>query len=230
MPPLQRLCAMLFGATLFPSGLHAETAAELYARIQAAPIAGECIEIDIAPSAPAAAIVETNESGSELTYPMAHNNVAEGWSWHPGADPSAEDYYRFKYLPLGSEQEDRGEYPGEDQIGEVQTMKVQWRYDYFLAFDNFYEFQRRDTNEEARFALHIEGQPEHPPGLRARVCLQTPGITESTTFWKATHGQPVDFTLKKRYLIGKLESLKLIDVPSGRVLSTMEPQFPNTQR
>lgn len=227
MLPLQCLRAILLATMLLPCGLRAETAAELYARIQATPAAGECIEIDIDPSLPGVFSTEADESGSELIYPMTHNNVAEGWSWQPGADPSAEDYYRFKYLPLGSEHEERGEYPAEDQIGEVQTMKIRWRYDYFLAFDNFYDFQHRNTNAETGFASHLEGRPVHPPGLRATACLQNPATTESTTFWKATHGQPVDFTLKKRYLIGKLESLKLIDVPSGRVLSTIKPQPPN---
>ena len=37
-----------------------------------------------------------------ILYRMNFNQVAEGWSWTPQADPAQSDYYRYKFLPLGS--------------------------------------------------------------------------------------------------------------------------------
>ncbi len=218
----QRLFVLFIGSALAPFCLHAETAAELYERIAHTPVAGECVEVDIEPL-PEASTILVSEEDSKLIYPMTHNNVAEGWSWHPGADPAVEDYYRFKFLPLGSVQEERGEYAAEDQIGKIQRMKVRWRYDYFLAFDNIYDFQYRDPAGEVEFVAGIKLPPGHAPALRAEACLQPSATTESTTFWKATHGQPVDFTLKKRYLIGKLKRLTLVDTSNGAILATINP-------
>ncbi len=50
-----------------------------------------------------------------------------------------------------------------------------------------------------------------------------PLISESTTFWKATHGRPVDFTLKKRYLVGHLDEIDFVDTASGKVLCRIQP-------
>lgn len=208
---------MLLGAL---SGvLHAEDGARLYAREVSQPQPGECIEVDIdLASAPG-----LNADDGELTYPMAFNNVAEGWSWQPGSNPDEQDYYRYKYLPLGSSEEGRGEYRAEDQIGEMQTMQVRWRYDYFLAFDNLYDFYPRAPDDAAGFASHLPAARAANTAMHAKACLEAPLTSESTTFWKATHGQPVDFTLKKRYLIGKLQAIEFIDKQSGRILSSLHP-------
>jgi hypothetical protein len=56
----------------------------------------------------------------EIRYPMAFNDIAEGWSWNPQADRALQDYYTYKYLPLLSVVEERGEYEGEDKIGEIE--------------------------------------------------------------------------------------------------------------
>jgi len=165
--------------------------------------------------------VDTTDSGIELRYLMAYNNIAEGWSWQPGADPKTEDYYRFKYLPLQSVGEERGSYLAEDKIGVVQTMKVSWRYDYFLAFENLYDFFPRTVDDDAGFSVKIGNLAPILPGLRARACLKEPVTSESTTFWKATYGNPVDFTLKKRYLIGTLQALYFIDRHSGEELAVI---------
>ncbi len=58
-------------------------------------------------------------------------------------------------------------------------------------------------------------------GMRATARLGAPVISESTTFWKATYGKPTDFTLKKRYLTGTLESVSFIDLDSGSALCTI---------
>jgi hypothetical protein len=97
-------------------------------------------------------------------------------------------------------------------------MQIRWRYDYFLAFDNLYAFYPRDGDDEAGFSADLPAPVIGHLGLRARGHLRLPVISESTTFWKATYGQPVDFTLKKRYLIADLEQIEFVDTASDRVL------------
>jgi len=46
--------------------------------------------------------------------------------------------------------------------------------------------------------------------------LKPPYHTESNTFWKATFAEPVDYTLRKRYLVG--------DLPRGVVLRQRQRQ------
>ena len=58
-------------------------------------------------------------------------------------------------------------------------------------------------------------------GLRAEVCLNEPVTRESTTFWKATYGKPVDLTLKKRYLVGSLRALHVIAPENGQRLASL---------
>jgi hypothetical protein len=60
-------------------------------------------------------------------------------------------------------------------------------------------------------------------GIRARAHLVEPVISESTTFWKAIHARPTDFTLKKRYLVGKLDEIDFVDTASGEVLCRIGP-------
>jgi len=97
---------------------------------------GEDILLAAAPDSGLEVSYDAASRRLHLHYPMAFNQLTEGWSWRPLADPASEDYYRFKYLPLGSVNEERDSYVGEDKIGEPETMRVLWRYDYFLAFDN----------------------------------------------------------------------------------------------
>jgi hypothetical protein len=52
---------------------------------------------------------------------------------------------------------ERGEYAGEDKIGTTQQMKVSWRYDYFLAFDNLYDFYPRVVDDDAGFVGRSAG-------------------------------------------------------------------------
>ena len=190
----------------------------------------KCFDVDTSPNPNL--IFKSSQNGlGELIYPMVHNNIAEGWSWQPEAAQQGEDYYRFKYLPIGTQIESRGEYTGEDKIGTPELMKIRWQYDYFLAFENLYDFYpRQPEDDDSGFGFKINSVPE-PDELakssyifRANFCLTAPPTTESTTFWKATHGKPVDFTLKKRYLLGKLNALSLIDSKSGRVLQTLSPR------
>jgi hypothetical protein len=166
--------------------------------------------------------LETLDNRQEARYRMAFNNIAEGWSWQPLADPQNEDYYRAKFLPLKSERVERGEYDYQDKIGETQRMKVTWRYDYFLAFDNLYDFYPRSADEDAGFiaplSLGATGQMADRVRMLAIARLEAPYFSESTTFWKATYGQPTDFTLKKRYLHAQLETILFTDRKDGRLL------------
>lgn len=171
-----------------------------------------------------------------ILYRMNFNNIAEGWSWQPQADPVREDYYRYKFLPMGTvEREVGAPYVQEDFPGRPREVRRQWRYDYFLAFDNPYAFYARPTVEDdAGFAAEVAmGEDE------ARVLMQPgrigmlawarptqPAQAESTTFWKATDGKPVDLTLKNRYLMGRLEAVAFIDNVSGRVLARLDPRAP----
>lgn len=184
---------------------------------------GQAVEVDVDLSV--GANLEVMEAGDRavVLYHMAFNQIAEGWSWRPLANPAVEDYYQYKFLPLQSVAVERGEYQHEDKIGTPQTMKVNWRYDYFLAFENLYDFYPRQVDDEAGFSADLPADLAKRVGIRAKARLIDPVISESTTFWKATYGKPVDFTLKKRYLVGQLEEIDFIDTASGQPLCRILP-------
>lgn len=193
------------------------------AQLMAAKV-GERIELDVDLSASPGFSVEIIGDLAEIRYRMAFNNVAEGWSWRPLGDVAVDDYYHFKFLPLQSVDEARGDYVFEDKIGVLQQMKVVWRYDYFLAFANLYDFYPRAIDDNAGFVARVPAERAHKVTMRVTARLLEPVVSESTTFWKATFGKPVDFTLKKRYLIGDLVSVAFIDGDSGDLLKQLEPQ------
>lgn len=216
------LCIFLTLAAV--QGVQAEVPAVTHQLWQKPPAVGQCVDLEVDLTAPPAWTLDAEQAGGRLHYPMVQNNVAEGWSWSPEATPKEQDFYRFKYLPLGSSAEERGDYRAEDMIGETQRMAVRWRYDYFLAFDNYAGFAAQGDEDDAGFELAWPSGalPAHPR-LSAQLCLTAPPSSESTTFWKATHAQPVDFTLKKRYLVGKLTALTLWDADSGQRLASLMP-------
>ena len=178
------------------------------------------VEIDLA-SSPGFSL-ETFSHRREARYRMAFNNIAEGWSWQPLADPQKEDYYRAKFLPLKSVQAERGEYDHQDKVGETQRVKVTWRYDYFLAFDNLYDFYQRGVDDDAGFVATLPSSTSEPVASEVRMLaiarLAAPYLSESTTFWKATYGKPTDFTLKKRYLHAQLEMIIFASKKDGQAL------------
>jgi hypothetical protein len=182
------------------------------------------LDVDLANSPGFSA--EVVDGHLQLRYRMAFNNIAEGWSWQPLADPQSEDYYRAKFLPLKSVLAERGEYDQADKIGETQRMKVTWRYDYFAAFDNLYDFYPRTVDDDSGFSVVLPapaaGQDLPPVRMLAMLRLLDPVVAESTTFWKATHAQPTDFTLKKRYLVGQLVEVWFCDSASGQVLARLK--------
>lgn len=220
LPPLD------LSASTMPSQIDAQTGFEALAGLSGelkARAGGRLIalEIDLANSAGfSAGIIDDR---LEVRYRMAFNNIAEGWNWYPQADPQREDYYHAKFLPLKSVTVERGEYDHQDKIGETQRMKVTWRYDYFLAFENLYDFYPRGTDDDAGFValLPASAAGEGKVRMLAFASLMEPYVSESTTFWKATYGKPTDFTLKKRYLMGRLEAVWFVDAASGRVLARL---------
>jgi hypothetical protein len=222
------LSAALLATQLTPV-LAAETAEQQYgrfsARVQADPKSGigERVALDIDLSTSPGFSVTTHGDQAEIRYRMAFNNIAEGWSWRPLADVTVDDYYRYKFLPLQSVEESRGDYSFEDKIGVTQQMKIAWRYDYFLAFENLYDFYPRAVDDESGFVITVPASKANKVLMHATARLIEPVVSESTTFWKATHGKPTDFTLKKRYLVGVLESVSFIDGESGRELQRLEP-------
>lgn len=227
MSILRHLVAAASTAAFFFPAHAAELAAAQFERVAAGACrAGALLELDVDPESQPAVRVEEAGAGVMLRYPMAFNNIAEGWSWRPLADPATEDYYRFKFLPLQSVDIDKGGYDLEDKIGTPQRMSVQWRYDYFLAFENLYDFYQRTVDDDAGFSARVNGHPTRV-GLRAVARLTEPCTSESTTFYKATYGRPVDFTLKKRYLVGVLEEIRFVDLDTGKLLASVKP---NPQR
>ncbi len=211
-------------AAFFGAAQAADPAARQYADIQSAgqqKAIGRSVEVDV-DLGDGSGLAEEQQAGRiNVLYRMAFNQIAEGWSWRPLADPAVDDYYQYKFLPLQSVWEERGEYRNEDKIGEPQETKVSWRYDYFLAFANLYDFYPRVADDDAGFSADLPAKLAGHVGLHAKARLIEPVLSESTTFWKAIHARPVDFTLKKRYLVGQLEEVSFVDLSNGRVLCTI---------
>ena len=225
---LRSVLAATAVAAFFPLTLaRADTAEQQFQRLQHEVQAGRTLagqplvlEVDLAASD---VRIEREAGRMHLRYRMAAHQVAEGWSWQPQADPAETDYYRYKFLPLQSLTVDEGDYLHEDMIGEAQRMRVVQRHDYFLAFDNLYDFYPRSVDDEAGFSAALPLLPAERLGLRAEALPDASPFRDSTTFWKAIHAQPRDLTLKKHYLIGRLHALELFDREDGRSLCRIEP-------
>jgi len=226
---LRQLGTALAAAVVFIPALATEPAARQFEALASLPQAslkatpGQAVEVDVDLAASSGFTVELRGERAEVRYRMAFNQIAEGWSWRPLANPAVDDYYRYKFLPLQSVAVERGEYAHEDKIGVTQQMKVSWRYDYFLAFDNLYDFYPRAVDDDAGFSADLPAGAAAHLGIRAHAHLIEPVISESTTFWKATYGKPTDFTLKKRYLMGALDEVDFIDTRDGQVLCCILP-------
>ncbi len=206
-----------------------------YAVRAAAPAAGRCVageQVTLPVTLGQEALLDTVHDAASgrlrIRHRMQFNDLTEGWNWHPDIAAAGGDYYTFKYLPIASTTEDRGSYRAEDKIGAPQEFLVRWRYDYFFVFDNPYDFYARDAGADAGFVVDV-AVPEADArrlaggdlrmGLRGRLAADC--LSDSTTFWKSTFATPVDFTLKKRYLIGKLVEVFFLDAASGKLLARL---------
>lgn len=188
--------------------------------------AGEAIALDVPLSAETEIDYDATSGRLRIFYPMQFNDLTEGWNWHPEEVAAGRDYYTYKYLPLGSAHEARGSYRTTDPAGQTVEYPISWRWDYFYAFDNPYDFYPREAGDAAGFAADFPVPAAaverlHKGDLRMALHgrLRTDCLSESTTFWKATVSAPVDFTLKKRYLVGHLDEIRFIDLRTGQVLA-----------
>ncbi len=191
------------------------------------------LPVDLVPGGNVEAVFDPASGRLRMLYRMAFNQLTEGWNWHPEAIANDEDYYRFKFLPVKSVIEERPGYRFEDKIGEPQDMRVRWRYDYFFAFDNLYDFYPRMADDDAGFAADVSVTASEAErlangdlrmALRGRLTQHC--LSDSTTFWKATFSNPVDFTLKKRYLIGTLDEILFYDGATQRILARVPGKQP----
>ena len=220
--------------SLLPLSAAAVDAVAEYARRAALPAnercAGNSIELPVTLSQEALVdtAYDTATGRLRILYRMQFNDLTEGWNWHPDIAAAGGDYYTFKYLPIASTTEDRGSYRAEDKIGAPQEFRIRWRYDYFFVFDNPYDFYARDAGDDAGFVVDVPATEvdarrlaggDLRMGLRGRLAADC--LSDSTTFWKSTFATPVDFTLKKRYLIGKLVEVFFLDAASGKLLARL---------
>ena len=220
--------------SLLPLSAAAVDAVAEYARRAALPAnercAGNSIELPVTLSQEALVdtAYDTATGRLRILYRMQFNDLTEGWNWHPDIAAAGGDYYTFKYLPIASTTEDRGSYRAEDKIGAPQEFRIRWRYDYFFVFDNPDDFYARDAGDDAGFVVDVPATEADARrlaggdlrmGLRGRLAADC--LSDSTTFWKSTFATPVDFTLKKRYLIGKLVEVFFLDAASGKLLARL---------
>lgn len=164
----------------------------------------------------------------EVRYRMAFNQITEGWNWYPLADPQHEDYYHAKFLPLAAVPVSHGAGESAGQGSSNSPIRRgDWRWDYFLAFENLYDFYPRRSDDDAGFvAVLPEGLATDTASevkMLALARLRPPFVAESSTFWSATLSQPVDFMLKKRYLFADLVQVWFYAGGSGKVLAKILP-------
>lgn len=155
-----------------------------------------------------------------LVYRMGRNDVTEGWNWHPEADLQREDYYRYKYLPLGQRETETAS-PRIEHDPAYGDFKVMYRRRdaYYFAFDNPYDFYPRNNADDG-FAIDVAAPGVTRFQLVARGRFAAPWRTESNTYWRAIPAQPVDLWMKNRYFMGQLESLWFC-ADDGRVLGRL---------
>lgn len=191
-------------------------------------VSDEAITLEVPLSTATEIAYDSANQRLRIFYPMQFNDLTEGWNWHPEEIAAGRDYYTYKYLPLGSTDESRGSYRTTDLAGQPLEYPIRWRWDYFFAFDNPYDFYPREAGEIAGYAVEITLPVADASRLiggdlrmAVRGILRSDCLAESTTFWKATASAPVDFTLKKRYLIGRLDEVWYYDAASGQVLARL---------
>ncbi len=221
----------LAGAADFPAGsacalLGADDNVAAYGQLAALPeaalagLAGKTFSLRVDDPAEDRWEVEASGPGRErLVYRMGRNDVTEGWNWHPEADRAREDFYRYKYLPLGQrEMETRPPRIEPDPAYGDFKVTFRQRDAYYFAFDNPYDFYPRN-DADAGFALDVPAG-EKQFVLVARGRFTSPWRAESNTYWRAIPAQPADLWLKNRYFMGQLETLWFCSA-DGRILGKL---------
>lgn len=165
--------------------------------------------------------VEPLPSGRvRLVYRMGRNDVTEGWNWHPEADREREDYYRYKYLPLGRRETETAP-PRIEPDAAYGPFEVSYRRRdaYYFAFDNPYDFYARNDADDG-FSVEVAASGVERFHLVARGRHEAPFRAESGTYWRAIPAQPVDLWLKNRYVMGRLDTLWFCG-EDGRILGRL---------
>jgi hypothetical protein len=227
-------CLVTIGLPCLADPLPLQEATVEYARYAAECKAGDTVTLTVALSESALDTdYDENSRHLHIRYSMGFNHVTEGWNWHPEAAQQGSDYYVFKYLPLGSQVEEKGRTMRQDADGVHREYVNRWQYDYFFTFDNPDDFYARDGDEHSGFVAELELpaaeaqrliQKDLRMAMRGRLAQSC--VTESTTYWSGLPAKPVDFTLKKRYLIGKLSEVIFHDVHNGRILARLAARQP----
>jgi hypothetical protein len=201
--------------------------AEYQRRAQAVPAcsAGEAVMLPVTAEPPVEAGYDATTGRLHIHYGMFFNDLTEGWNWHPLDAVAGGDYYAFKFLPLTSRLEEGADYAVDNGPGYPDRYAVRTRTDYFFAFDNPYDFYSRDAGDAMGFDADVVLSPEEAgrvvrDGLRLAVLgrLAADCLSGSKTYWRATVARPVDYTLLKRYLIGRIEEIWFFDSTFSMVL------------
>lgn len=227
LPALPRLTAISALLLLATGTATADDAADAWRRLTtASPSAGSSAEtltfnVDLTPDASPGYSVDTVAGQRVARYRMAFNNVAEGWSWQPEVAVAGGDYYRYKFLPLGTAVEERGERTGWGPLDGEFKAPVRWRHDYFAAFENGDDFYPRGDDADTGFSLALPADAALPLRMEIRLRLAKPATSESTTYWRAIPGRPVELTLKNHYFLGRLDAVSFFDA-TGRLLARHE--------
>lgn len=219
----------LAGAADFPAGsacalLGAGDIVDEYRRLAELPtaalagLAGQGFTVQVDDPAEDRRDIERLPDGRvRLVYRMGRNDVTEGWNWHPEADLQREDYYRYKYLPLGQRETETAPPRVEPDPAYGDFSVTYRRRDaYYFAFDNPYDFYPRNDADDG-FAIDVAEAGVSRFHLVARGSFNAPWRTESSTYWRAIPAQPVDLWMKNRYFMGRLETLWFCS-DDGRIL------------
>lgn len=210
--------------------------AEYQRRAQSVPpcVADQTVMLPVAADPPVEARYDATTGRLHIHYGMFFNDLTEGWNWHPLEAARGGDYYAFKFLPLASRLEEGASYAVDNGPGHPASHAVLARTDYFFAFDNPYDFYSRDAGDAMGFDADValpadEAGRIASDGLRMAVRgrLSADCLSGSETYWRATVSAPVDFTLLKRYLIGRLEEVDFLDAASGRVVARLFVPHPD---
>ncbi len=208
-------------------------------------VAGEAVTLPVAADPPVEVRYDAASGRLHLHYGMFFNDLTEGWNWHPEEAAAGRDYYLFKFLPLASRVEESAASRNSAVVtrqpspvsraggpsGHAEGDAVRVRTDYFFAFDNPYDFYSREAGDamgfDAELSLPADEAREiaaHGVRLALRGRLAANCLARSTTFWRANANSPVDETLFKRYLVGRLTDVWFFDAADARILARMRPR------
>lgn len=184
------------------------------------------LEVDLGAEASPGFSLAQDARGREARYDMAFNNVTEGWSWRQREPEERQDSYRHKFLPLEAQEETKGRYGSWNPFEGAHEVARRWRYEYFFAFENLREFFHQAESDGMAFTARL---PLKAGSVRLRLLatLTSPVVAESNTFWQSTGANRPDYTLRKRYLMGRLDAICFLDA-AGAPLAEARPLACNT--